>query len=82
MLVCHCNAVSDRTIREAVRAGACSADAVTAVCGAARGCGGCHELVQRIVEDEQGVRTPPPIQLRRRESSAEGAELRSEAASA
>jgi bacterioferritin-associated ferredoxin len=80
MLVCHCNAVSDRTIREAVRAGACSADAVTAVCGAARGCGGCHELVQRIVEDEQGVTRP--LQLRRRESSAEGTELRAEAVSA
>jgi bacterioferritin-associated ferredoxin len=70
MLVCHCNAVTDRAIREAVRAGACSTDAVAAVCGAAAGCGGCQELVECIVLDEQGHRVRPPVQLRRSEAAA------------
>jgi bacterioferritin-associated ferredoxin len=78
MLVCHCNAVTDRTIREAVRAGACSTAAVTALCGAATGCGGCRDLVERIVEEEQGVRV---VQLRRRVPDGEAPSARAEAAS-
>jgi bacterioferritin-associated ferredoxin len=53
MLVCHCRGVTDRTIREAVRSGASTADAVEAVCGAGGGCGGCSELVTDVIEAER-----------------------------
>jgi bacterioferritin-associated ferredoxin len=50
VLVCHCLRVFDRTIRECVRAGACTADAVSERCGAGTGCGGCRESIEAIVE--------------------------------
>jgi bacterioferritin-associated ferredoxin len=53
MLVCHCLGVSDRTIREAVREGAETIDAVHEVCGAGGGCGGCRELVSDVIADER-----------------------------
>ena len=56
MLVCHCRGVTDRMIRDAVRAGAETLDAVSAACGAAGGCGGCAELVCDVVCAEKLVR--------------------------
>ena len=54
MLVCHCHALTDRDIRRAVRnTGACSVAEVGDHCGAATGCGGCHELVAEIVACER-----------------------------
>jgi len=53
MLVCHCHSVTDRTIRDAVRAGADDANAVGSACGAGTGCGGCRKLVECIVEAER-----------------------------
>ena len=41
MIVCHCNRVTDRTIRDAVRGGAGSRAEVSMVCRAGRSCGGC-----------------------------------------
>jgi bacterioferritin-associated ferredoxin len=54
MLVCHCHALTDRDIRRAVRTtGACSVAEVGDQCGAATGCGGCHDLVAEIVSAEK-----------------------------
>lgn len=54
MLVCHCHALTDRDIRRAVRtSGACSVAEVGDQCGAATGCGGCHDLVAEIVAGEK-----------------------------
>ena len=54
MLVCHCHALTDRDIRRTVRlTGACSVAEVGDHCGAATGCGGCHELVDEIVACEK-----------------------------
>ena len=55
MLVCHCNAVSDRTIRKVVRAGALTADEVGFACGAGSCCGGCVDTVQQIIHAETGA---------------------------
>ncbi|HVU03133.1 MAG TPA: (2Fe-2S)-binding protein [Polyangiaceae bacterium] len=63
MLVCHCRAVTDRTIREAVRGGACSIEAVGDTCGAGTGCGGCHELVEELVREELGPERLPVVRL-------------------
>ena len=54
MLVCHCHALTDRDIRRSVRVtGACSVAEVGDHCGAATGCGGCHEVVAEIVACEK-----------------------------
>jgi bacterioferritin-associated ferredoxin len=54
MLVCHCHALTDRDIRRAVRqSGACNVAEVGDQCGAATGCGGCHDLVAEIVQNEK-----------------------------
>jgi len=54
MLVCHCHALTDRDIRHAVRTtGACNVAEVGDHCGAATGCGGCHDLVAEIVQNEK-----------------------------
>ncbi len=52
MLVCHCNGVSDRAIRKAVRKGASSASEVGMRTGAATCCGGCLDTVQDIIRAE------------------------------
>ena len=52
MIVCHCKAVSDRTIRKAVREGAQSLGEVSAACGAGSCCGGCTGTVRQILRTE------------------------------
>jgi bacterioferritin-associated ferredoxin len=52
MLVCHCQAVSERRIRESVHAGARSCREVERMTGAGAGCGGCAEAVAEIVARE------------------------------
>jgi len=52
MLVCHCNGVSDRTIRKVVRQGAASAREVARACGAGACCGGCTDVVREIIHAE------------------------------
>ena len=52
MLVCHCNGVSDRTIRKTVRSGASTAREVSQACGAGACCGGCMDVVREIIHAE------------------------------
>lgn len=52
MIVCHCHAVSDRRIRELVRAGARSVRDVARRTGAGSGCEGCASTLREIVERE------------------------------
>ncbi len=63
MLVCHCNAVTDRAIRQAVRNGACTRGAVSRHCGAGNGCGGCTPVVDEILASEQSVEPRPALRL-------------------
>lgn len=49
MLVCHCAAVNDATINQAVAAGAATVADITARCGAGGGCGGCHPVLCRLL---------------------------------
>ena len=53
MIVCHCHAVTDRTIRQAVRAGARTVKQVGQRCGAGTGCGGCKLSVAAVVAEER-----------------------------
>lgn len=51
MVVCHCNAVSDREIRSAVAAGAMDADDLARHCSAGTRCGGCIPVVEAILSE-------------------------------
>lgn len=54
MLVCHCNGVSDRAIRKAVRKGASNSSDVGMRTGAGTCCGGCLDTVNAIIRAESG----------------------------
>lgn len=58
MLICHCERVNDRKIREAVENGARTVGQVGKSCGAGTCCGGCvkaiAELVEEAVEEAEG----------------------------
>jgi bacterioferritin-associated ferredoxin len=43
--------VSDREIRRAVRAGACTVREVAEACGAASACGGCRATVLELLDE-------------------------------
>ena len=49
MIVCHCQAVSDRVVRSAIRGGACDLDDVAERCGAGADCGGCRLRIERLL---------------------------------
>jgi bacterioferritin-associated ferredoxin len=51
MFVCHCRAVTDGEIREAIQAGACDLDEVGRTCGAGITCGGCCPLIQELLAE-------------------------------
>lgn len=61
MLVCHCNGVSDRTIRNVIRSGAETPVQVARACGAGAGCGGCIEAVRDLIHAECAQRTEGPL---------------------
>jgi len=52
MIVCHCSALSDRTIREVIRRGAHSPREVALACHAGRQCGGCMPVVRELIAIE------------------------------
>jgi bacterioferritin-associated ferredoxin len=52
MIVCHCQAVTDRAIRTAVRDGARCRRSVARACAAGRSCGGCTLAIDEIVRSE------------------------------
>jgi len=50
MFLCHCRAVTDREIREAIAAGARDLDEIGRHCGAGITCGGCCPLLQEFLD--------------------------------
>lgn len=56
MLICHCNGVTDRAIRSAVRNGAATPADVARRCGAGGGCGGCLGAVRELIHSEAAHR--------------------------
>ena len=48
MVVCHCLAVNDSTIRELRDSGALSVEEIGTRCGAGTECGACVEQVRRL----------------------------------
>jgi bacterioferritin-associated ferredoxin len=50
MLVCHCHAVNDHTIRRCVNEGARSRREVREACGAGSSCAGCRLAIDRLID--------------------------------
>jgi bacterioferritin-associated ferredoxin len=61
MFVCHCRAVTDGEIREAIVAGACDLDEVGRRCGAGITCGGCCPLIQELLAQHAESLRPAPL---------------------
>jgi bacterioferritin-associated ferredoxin len=60
MFVCHCRAVTDREIREAIAAGARDLEQVGRSCGAGITCGGCCPLIQELLAEHAQHAEPAP----------------------
>ncbi len=58
MVVCHCLALNDRTIRELCNDGPVTVDDVVARCGAGGRCGGCRPTIEALLVEHQGPATP------------------------
>jgi bacterioferritin-associated ferredoxin len=57
MYVCHCRAVTDRTLDAAIGSGARTVEEITKVCGAGGGCGGCHFILQALLDATATLQT-------------------------
>ncbi|MEO7442934.1 MAG: (2Fe-2S)-binding protein [Acidimicrobiales bacterium] len=51
MYICHCRAVTDRTIRAAIGSGAATVSEVARRCGAGARCGGCWPALQELLAE-------------------------------
>lgn len=49
MVVCHCRAVSDCRVRQAIDAGAADIEAIARQCGAGSRCGGCRPALAMLL---------------------------------
>ncbi|MDB4278857.1 (2Fe-2S)-binding protein [Deltaproteobacteria bacterium] len=58
MLVCHCHAVNDHTIRRCVNDGARSRHEVREACGAGSTCGGCEPVIDRLIDLHRDASNP------------------------
>ena len=52
MLVCHCNGISDRAIKRAIRKGAGTVADLRAACGAGSCCGSCAPVIRGLIRVE------------------------------
>ena len=52
MILCLCESVNDRTIREQIHAGHRTVRAIRQSCGAGTGCGQCVSDLKRLIEHE------------------------------
>jgi bacterioferritin-associated ferredoxin len=59
MFVCHCRALTDREIDEAIASGARDLDEIGRSCGAGITCGGCCPLLQELLENHFRRETAP-----------------------
>lgn len=59
MYVCHCRAVTDGAVRNAIDAGAATVPDIARHCGAGTGCGGCWPLLKELL-GAQGSFCPAP----------------------
>lgn len=60
MVVCHCEAVNDRTIHDALQRGSTSLEEIARSCGAGSQCGGCIDTIQGLVASRRDVAVSLP----------------------
>jgi bacterioferritin-associated ferredoxin len=60
MLVCHCFAVRECEVRDAVARGARSAHEVARACRAGSRCGGCRPLIEELLASPAPTHFPAP----------------------
>lgn len=58
MIICVCKAVSERTLREAIRAGARTMKDLARATSASTDCGTCAEHLSELLADELSKPTP------------------------
>jgi bacterioferritin-associated ferredoxin len=63
-LICHCEAIRERTIVKAIRHGASSLADVRAMCGAATGCQGCVDAVCELLDRHVPAMSPSTLAVR------------------
>jgi bacterioferritin-associated ferredoxin len=66
-LICHCEAIRERTIVRAIRHGAVSLADVRSICGAATSCEGCVDAVCDLIErhaSEVSMPSSPKLAIR------------------
>ena len=63
MVVCHCKAVTDRTIRSAVEGGAASCAEIALRCGAGSRCGGCVETIESLLAGSGCAGSPLAVRV-------------------
>ena len=61
MYVCICNAITDKQIRKAAKAGATDLRALQAKLGVAAGCGSCIEAASEILSEYRNRPAPQPV---------------------
>jgi bacterioferritin-associated ferredoxin len=61
VIVCHCEAVNDRTVHAAIACGAHDVTTVGERCRAGTDCGGCHRALTRLLAEAQAHRLAEPI---------------------
>jgi len=60
MYVCICNAITDKQIRQAARAGVRDLWGLQAELGVATGCGSCKEMASEILAEYRDRAAPQP----------------------
>jgi bacterioferritin-associated ferredoxin len=58
MLLCSCEAVSERTIRAAIASGARTPQEIARRCGAGSRCGGCWPALQALLDEAEARDLP------------------------
>ena len=61
MYVCICNAITDKQIRRAAKAGATDMRSLQAKLGVAAGCGSCTEAASEILAEYRNRPSPQPV---------------------
>ena len=52
MIVCHCNGISDRTLRRSIRSGVTTLSGLRQICGAGSCCGSCTPALRNLLQKE------------------------------
>jgi bacterioferritin-associated ferredoxin len=58
VFVCHCEAVTDRTVTAAISSGARTVEELTDRCRAGGGCGSCHSHLEALIEASLSAMEP------------------------